>query len=175
MRQLAVQTEPTGLDPSEGHRIVEIGCVEIVNGRLTGHVYHVYINPEREIDEYAARVHGITRSFLDDKPYFSDIAGEFLEFVKGAELLIHNAPFDVTFINHELAHVYGKERAPHIEDYCTITDTLVLARQLHPGRKNDLDSLCQRYKLMTPDRAHRTALTDADALAHVFLAMKDGG
>ena len=174
MRQIILDTETTGLEPSEGHRIIEIGCVELVNRRLTDNRYQVYINPEREIDAGAIEVHGITNEQLAEKPKFADVAQDFLEFVKGAELIIHNAPFDVGFINHELARMTKGKTPPRIEEFCSVVDTLKLARGMHPGQKNDLDSLCKRYSV---DNSHRTlhgALLDAEILADVYLAMTGG-
>ncbi len=174
MRQIILDTETTGLEPAEGHRIIEIGCVELINRRLTDNRYQVYINPEREIDAGAIEVHGITNEQLAEKPKFADVAQDFLEFVKGAELIIHNAPFDVGFINHELARMTKGKTPPRIEDFCSVVDTLKLARGMHPGQKNDLDSLCRRYSV---DNSHRTlhgALLDAEILADVYLAMTGG-
>jgi DNA polymerase III subunit epsilon len=189
MRQVVLDTETTGLDPAEGHRIIEIGCVEVVNRRLTGNTYHQYLNPQREIDAAAIEVHGITNEFLADKPRFGDVARDFLEFVKDAEVIIHNAPFDVGFINHELMRlIEGGEIAAvggigaaadfrksfRIEEHATITDSLALARSLHPGQKNDLDSLCKRYGVDNSQRTFHGALLDAEILADVYLAMTGG-
>lgn len=172
MRQIVLDTETTGLEPSQGHRIIEIGCVEISNRRLTNNRFHQYINPQREIDEGAVEVHGITNEFLDDKPLFKDIAGDFLAFVDGAELIIHNAPFDVGFINNELK-LLGSPIA-RIEEPCSILDTLSMARQLHPGQKNNLDALCKRYEVNNSSRTLHGALLDAEILADVYLAMTGG-
>ncbi|TDY00086.1 DNA polymerase III subunit epsilon [Thiohalophilus thiocyanatoxydans] len=172
MRQIVLDTETTGLEPSQGHRIIEIGCVELVNRRLTDNRYHQYINPEREIDEGAVEVHGITTAFLADKPRFDEIAADFINFIDGAELIIHNAPFDVGFINHELKRLEG-ERAP-LERLCRIIDTLVMARQMHPGQKNNLDALCKRYTIDNASRELHGALLDAEILAEVYLAMTGG-
>ena len=150
MRQIVLDTETTGLDPLSGHRIIEIGCVELRNRRLTGNNLHLYINPERDIDEGALEVHGITREFLADKPTFEQIAEEFMTFVDGAELVIHNAPFDVGFLDHELRRLGGKWGA--VAERCRILDTLKMARDLHPGQKNSLDALCRRYDV---ENAHR--------------------
>lgn len=172
MRQVVLDTETTGLEPSQGHRIIEIGCVELVSRRITQQRYHQYINPERAIDEGALEVHGISNTFLADKPVFFQIVDDFLEFVRGAELIIHNAPFDVGFINHELNLV--NSALGRIEDHCKITDTLTMARQMHPGQRNSLDALCKRYNI---DNAHRElhgALLDAEILADVYLAMTGG-
>ena len=174
MRQIILDTETTGLEPSEGHRIIEIGCVELVNRRVTDKHYQVYINPEREIDAGAIEVHGITNEQLATKPKFVDVAKDFLEFIKGAELIIHNAPFDVGFINHELKLMANGGAPLCIDGLCTVVDTLKLARSMHPGQKNDLDSLCRRYNV---DNSHRTlhgALLDAEILADVYLAMTGG-
>lgn len=172
MRQIVLDTETTGLEPSEGHRIIEIGCVEMVNRKLTGNHYHQYIKPEREIDEGAIEVHGITNEFLADKPVFADIARDFIEFVDGAELIIHNAPFDVGFINHELKRL--DPNAEPIENRCKVLDSLVLARRLHPGQKNNLDALCKRYSVDNSQRELHGALLDAEILADVYLLMTGG-
>ncbi len=172
MRQIVLDTETTGLEPAQGHRIIEIGCVELVNRRLTGNHYHQYIQPDRDIDEGAIEVHGISNEFLIDKPRFADIAEDFLQFVQGAELIIHNAPFDVGFINHELK-LY-RDGHPLIETYCGIIDTLALARELHPGQKNNLDALCKRYDVDNSHRELHGALLDAEILADVFLRMTGG-
>jgi DNA polymerase-3 subunit epsilon len=170
MRQIVLDTETTGLDPSLGHRVIEIGALEIVNRQPTGATYHVYLNPEREIDAGAVQVHGLTNEFLTDKPRFADIAQEFLEFVRDAELVIHNAPFDVGFLNAELAKL---EEGP-VKRYCTVLDTLKLAKELHPGQKNNLDALCRRYEVDNSGRAFHGALLDAQLLAEVYLAMTRG-
>ena len=172
MRQIVLDTETTGLEPSQGHRIIEIGCVELVNRRLTGNHYHQYIQPEREIDEGAIEVHGISNEFLLDKPVFADIAEDFLSFVRGAELVIHNAPFDVGFINHELKLLDSSCRP--IEEQCTVLDTLALARKMHPGQKNSLDALCKRYDVENSHRELHGALLDAEILADVYLLMTGG-
>jgi DNA polymerase-3 subunit epsilon len=172
MRQIVLDTETTGLEPAQGHRIIEIGCVEMFNRRLTGNHYHQYIQPDREIDEGAIEVHGISNEFLADKPRFADIVEDFLRFVKGAELIIHNAPFDVGFINHELG-LY-QENHPSLESFCGITDTLALARELHPGQKNNLDALCKRYDVDNSHRELHGALLDAEILADVYLRMTGG-
>jgi len=171
MRQIVLDTETTGLEPSQGHRIIEIGCVELVNRRLTGNHYHQYLQPDREIDPGAVDVHGITNEFLADKPRFNDVMEDFLAFVSGAELVIHNAPFDVGFLNHELRlAAYGKT----IADLCGVTDTLMLARKLHPGQKNNLDALCRRYGIDNSQREKHGALLDAEILADVYLTMTGG-
>ncbi len=172
MRQIVLDTETTGLEPSEGHRIIEIGCVEIVNRRLTGNRLHEYLQPDREIDPRAIEVHGISNEFLLDKPRFGDVVDRFLEFVDGAELVIHNAPFDVGFINHELALAAARVR--RVEDICGILDTLVLARRMHPGSRNSLDALCKRYQVDASGRVLHGAVLDAGLLADVYLAMTGG-
>jgi len=172
MRQIILDTETTGLEPSDGHRIIEIGCVELVNRRITGNTYHQYIQPDRVIDAGAREVHGITDQFLADKPRFADITEEFLAFIRGAELIIHNAPFDVGFINHEFS-LLGKSMAP-LSDHCTIVDTLAIARRLHPGQRNNLDALCKRYQIDNSQRELHGALLDAEILADVYLAMTGG-
>lgn len=170
MRQIVLDTETTGLEPEQGHRIIEIGCVELVNRRLTGRHFHKYINPEREIDQGAIEVHGITNEFLVDKPRFSAIAEDFLNFIRGAELVIHNAPFDVGFINHEFRMV----NLPAVDTQCSVLDSLVLARQKHPGQRNSLDALCKRYGVDNSQRELHGALLDAEILADVYLAMTGG-
>jgi DNA polymerase-3 subunit epsilon len=149
MRQIVLDTETTGLEPAEGHRIIEIGCVELIDRRLTGNNFHQYVQPERDIDAGAIEVHGITNEFLVDKPRFADVVDDFVAYIKGAELVIHNAPFDVGFINHELKLCGRKGR---VADLCQVLDTLALARKMHPGQKNNLDALCRRYAI---DNAHR--------------------
>ena len=172
MRQIVLDTETTGLEPSQGHRLIEIGCVEMVNRKLTGRHYHQYLNPEREVDAGAIEVHGITNEMLVDKPLFAQIADELLDFIRGADLIIHNAPFDLGFLNHELQLLgRGGER---VQEFCTITDTLVLARQRHPGQKNNLDALCQRYGVDNSQRELHGALLDAEILADVYLMMTGG-
>jgi len=172
MRQIILDTETTGLEPSDGHRIIEIGCVELANRRITGNTYHQYIQPDREIDAGAREVHGITDRFLVDKPRFADIAEEFLAFIKGAELIIHNAPFDVGFINHEFSLL--KKSVGPLSEHCTIIDTLAIARRLHPGQRNNLDALCKRYHIDNSQRELHGALLDAEILADVYLAMTGG-
>ena len=172
VRQIVLDTETTGLDPEDGHRIIEIGCVELINRRRTNNDYQAYCNPEREIDEGALGVHGITNEFLADKPRFADIAREFLDYVKDAELIIHNADFDTSFLNHELQRI-GSELGA-ITDHCGVVDTLKMARQAHPGQRNDLDSLCQRYYIDNTQRTLHGALLDAEILADVYLAMTGG-
>ena len=172
MRQIVLDTETTGLETSQDHRIIEIGCVEMVNRKLTGRHYHQYINPERKIDEGAMEVHGITDEYLQDKPLFSAISSEFLDFLDGAELIIHNAPFDLGFINHELKKL-GK-KTPLLESSCRVIDTLGLARQKHPGQKNSLDALCKRYGVDNSQRDLHGALLDSEILADVYLLMTGG-
>ena len=172
MRQIVLDTETTGLEPSDGHRIIEIGCVELINRRVTGNTYHQYIQPEREIDPGAIEVHGITNESLVDKPRFADIAEEFLSFITGAELVIHNAPFDVGFINHEFRML--PNRPGTVEDFCTVMDTLTMARRLHPGQRNSLDALCRRYEIDNSQRELHGALLDAEILADVYLTMTGG-
>ena len=172
MRQIVLDTETTGLEPTQGHRIIEIGCVEVVNRRITENTWHQYINPERKIDEGAFEVHGISNEFLLDKPRFGDVISDFMTFVNGAELIIHNAPFDIGFLNHELAladTVWGK-----MSDHCSVTDTLLMARQKHPGQKNNLDALCKRYEVNNARRELHGALLDAELLAEVYLRMTGG-
>ena len=172
MRQIVLDTETTGLAPEEGHRIVEIGGIEIRNRRPSAERFHRYLNPEREIDAGAAEVHGLSLEKLREYPRFQDVALEFIEFIRGAELIIHNAPFDVGFINHELAllgDAWGK-----LEDYCTVFDTLRLARERHPGQRNSLDALCKRYEIDNGHRNLHGALLDAELLADVYLALTGG-
>jgi len=171
-RQIVLDTETTGLEPGEGHRIIEIGCVEMVNRRPTGKTYHQYLQPDRVIDAGAIEVHGITNEFLADKPRFADVAEEFMAFIRGAELVIHNAPFDVGFINAELSRL-GKEWG-RLDEHCTVLDTLVMARKLHPGQKNNLDALCKRYDVDNSNRELHGALLDSEILADVYLAMTGG-
>jgi DNA polymerase-3 subunit epsilon len=172
MRQIVLDTETTGLEVSQGHRIIEVGCVELENRRLTGQHFHRYINPQREIDPGAIEVHGITNEFLQDKPLFEHIVDEFLEFVDGAELVIHNAPFDVQFINSEFSRLGNVPAA--IDQSCPIIDTLVMARSKHPGQRNNLDALCQRYEVDNSQRDLHGALLDAEILADVYLLMTGG-
>ena len=172
MRQIVLDTETTGLEVSQGHRIIEIGCVELVNRRVTGNHWHHYINPEREIDSGAYDVHGISSDFLQDKPRFAELARDFLDYIGGAELVIHNAPFDVGFIDYELG-LLDPPAAP-LQQNCTVLDTLQLARQKHPGQKNNLDALCKRYDIDNSQRSLHGALLDARILADVYLAMTGG-
>lgn len=173
MRQIVLDTETTGINPKEGHKIIEIGCVELVNRRLTGNHYHVYINPEREVEQEAIEVHGITNEFLEDKPVFATIAAEFLDYIRGAQLIIHNAPFDVGFIDHELSMLRAF-RHEKVRDMCSVIDTLVEARKLHPGQKNNLDALCKRYGIDNSHRELHGALLDSEILADVYLFMTGG-
>ena len=172
LRQIVLDTETTGLEVNLGHRIIEIGGVEIVNRRLTGRHYHQYINPEREIDQGAIEVHGLTLDKVRDKPLFAQIAQGFLEFVDGAELIIHNASFDVGFINAELKRLSSQQA--DIDQLCSIIDTLKMAKKKHPGQKNDLDSLCRRYGVDNSQRDLHGALLDAEILADVYLTMTGG-
>ena len=171
MRQIVLDTETTGLEPADGHRIIEIGCIELDNRRPSGRRFHQYLQPDRPIDDGAVEVHGITNDFLADKPRFADVVADFLDFVHGAELIIHNAPFDVGFLNHELRRLGNAES---IEAYCSVLDTLSLARKLHPGQKNNLDALCKRYSVDNSRRELHGALLDAEILADVYLAMTGG-
>ena len=172
MRQIVLDTETTGLVLKEGHRTIEIGALEMINRRLTGNYLHFYINPNRPIERDAIEVHGITDSFLMNKPFFKEIAAELVSFLEGAELIIHNAPFDVGFIDHELkltGHPFKM-----LTDYCEIVDTLTIARQKHPGQHNNLDALCRRYHVNNSNRDYHGALLDAALLAQVYLLMTGG-
>lgn len=171
MRQVVLDTETTGLETSQNHRIIEIGCVEMIDRRVTDNYWHFYINPEREIDAGAFSVHGISTEFLQDKSLFADIADDFLKFVEGAELIIHNAPFDMGFLNHEFAKLNPIIK---LEDHCSVLDSLVLARQQHPGQKNNLDALCKRYEIDNSSRTLHGALLDSEILAEVYLALTGG-
>jgi DNA polymerase-3 subunit epsilon len=172
MRQIILDTETTGLYLEQGHRIIEIGCVEMINRKLTGNHFHTYINPERDIEVGALAVHNISAEFLLDKPIFSLVADMLMDFIGSAELIIHNAPFDIGFINFELAALKKSWRP--ITHYCRVIDTLLLARQLHVGQRNSLDALCKRYNIDNSHREHHGALLDAHLLARVFLAMTGG-
>jgi len=172
MRQIVLDTETTGLEPAQGHRIIEIGCVELVNRRRTRRHYHQYLNPEREIDEGAFDVHGISNEYLADKPRFVDIAADFIDFVRDSELIIHNAPFDVAFINAELER-FGSAWG-QLEDYCRVLDTLAMAREIYPGKRNSLDELCRRLEVDNSQRQLHGALLDAEILLDVYLAMTSG-
>ncbi len=171
-RQIVLDAETTGINPLEGHRLLEIGCVELVNRKFTGNTYHQYINPERIVEDEAIAIHGITNEFLVDKPVFSQVADDFCQFVDGAELIIHNAAFDVGFLNHELGLInspFGK-----LEQHCQIIDTLQLARHKHPGQRNSLDALCKRYGVDNSHRELHGALLDSEILADVYLLMTGG-
>lgn len=171
-RQIILDTETTGLETSKGHRLIEIGCLEMINRRLTGKKFHTYLNPEREVDPGAYAISGLSTEFLQDKPLFSKIVDDFLFFIRDAELIIHNAPFDLGFINHEmnlLSHPMGS-----IDPHVQVIDTLILARQLHPGQKNNLDALCRRYGIDNSHRTYHGALLDAEILAKVYLQMTAG-
>ena len=172
MRQIVLDTETTGLSTAQGHRIIEIGCVELVNRRLTGRDFHRFLNPDREIDEGAEAVHGISRADLETAPRFPEIVDELLEFLKDAELIIHNAPFDVGFLDYELELMQHPQ--PQIEAHATVLDTLTLARELHPGQRNSLDALCKRYEVDASKRDVHGALIDSELLARVYLAMTGG-
>ena len=171
MRQIILDTETTGLETSNGHRIIEIGCVELIDRRPSGNHFHQYINPQRESEDGALEVHGISSEFLQDKPLFAEVADDFLEFVDGAELIIHNAPFDIGFLDCELALL---QRSDRMSDHVTVLDTLELARDLHPGQRNSLDALCKRYEVDNSSRKLHGALLDAEILADVYLAMTGG-
>src|SRR5882724_3133394 len=171
MRQVVLDTETTGLEVEQQHRIIEIGCVELFNRRLTGRTYHQYLNPERDIDQGAEQVHGLTREKLAKEPTFSQVHPEFLEFIGDAELIIHNAPFDIAFLNAELARI---ALAHKVDDLCRVLDTLALARQMHPGQRNSLDALCKRCSVDNSHRDYHGALLDARILAEVYLAMTGG-
>lgn len=171
MRQIILDTETTGRDVNDNHRVIEIGCIELINRQFTGKHFHCYINPQRESEAGALAVHGLTQEFLADKPLFSAIAEEFVTFINGAELIIHNAPFDIGFLNAELKRVNNQQ---NLSDYCTVLDTLPLARQMHPGQRNSLDALCKRYSVDNSNRTYHGALLDAELLAKVYLAMTGG-
>ncbi len=173
MRSVVLDTETTGMPVTDGHRIIEIGCVELLGRRLTGRHFHVYLQPDREVDEGAIAVHGITNEFLQDKPRFKEVADEFFEFIQGAQLIIHNAAFDVGFINNEFALLAQAERAD-IGEHCSILDTLLMARERHPGQRNNLDALCKRYDVDNSGRDLHGALLDAQILADLYLAMTGG-
>ena len=175
MRQIVLDTETTGLSTADGHRIIEIGCVELINRKLTNRHYHHYICPDRKVDEGALEVHGITDEFLKDKPLFSEIIDEFLEFVRDSELIIHNAPFDIGFLDYEISLLDQEGlQIEKMDDCCKVLDTLVLARELHPGQKNNLDALCKRYEVNNSQRELHGALLDAEILADVYLMMTGG-
>ena len=172
MRQIVLDTETTGLSTAQGHRIIEIGCIEMVNRRLTGREFHRFLNPDRDIDEGAEAVHGISRAQLETEPRFHEVVDDFIAFVKDAELVIHNADFDVGFIEHELRLM--KHAQPKITDHCQVLDTLSLAREIHPGQRNSLDALCKRYEVDASRRDVHGALIDSELLARVYLAMTGG-
>ena len=172
IRQIVLDTETTGLEPEQGHRIIEIGCVEMLERRLTGNNFHQYLQPDRQIDAAAIEVHGITNEFLADKPRFREVAKDFVEYVRGAELIIHNAPFDVGFLDHELAML--GEQSLKIAELCRVTDTLVMAKRMHPGQRNSLDALCKRYAIDNSHRELHGALLDAEILADVYLQITGG-
>ena len=176
MRQIVLDTETTGLEVEQQHRVIEIGCVEIFNRRLTGRSFHRYLNPERDIDAGAQQVHGLSREKLAKEPKFAQVHDEFLEFVRDAELIIHNAAFDLAFLNAEIARIAAAARtaAPKLTDLCRVLDTLALARQMHPGQRNSLDALCKRYSVDNSHREYHGALLDAKILADVYLAMTGG-
>ncbi|MDR9432441.1 MAG: DNA polymerase III subunit epsilon [Spiribacter sp.] len=172
MRQIVLDTETTGLEPSEGHRIIEIGCYELIQRRPTGRTFHEYLNPGRPVAEGAVEIHGLTDAFLADKPRFADVAQGLVEFVADAEVIIHNAPFDTGFLDHEfgrLGEAWGR-----FDDHCRVTDTLIIARRRHPGQRNSLDALCKRYGIDNTERTLHGALLDAEILAEVYLAMTGG-
>ena len=172
MRQVVLDTETTGLEPEQGHRIIEIGCVEIVNRRKSGRTFHRYVRPDREVDRGALQVHGITNEFLEQQPRFADIVEELIEFIDGAELIIHNAAFDIAFLDAELLRLPGPARA--VRNICLVLDTLPMARQMHPGQRNSLDALCKRYGVDNSRRELHGALLDAQILLDVYLAMTGG-
>ena len=173
MRYVVLDTETTGMPVTDGHRIIEIGCIELQGRQPTGRHYHVYLQPDRTIDEGAIAVHGITDEYLKDKPRFKDIADEFFEFIQGAELVIHNAAFDIGFINNEFA-LLGQSDRSDLGEHCTVLDTLIMARERHPGQRNNLDALCKRYGVDNSGRDLHGALLDAEILAEVYLAMTGG-
>jgi DNA polymerase III subunit epsilon len=172
IRQIALDTETTGLRVEDGHRIIEIGCIEMIDRKLTNNKFHCYLNPEREIEAAAVAIHGITNEFLADKPVFSLVAKQFMDFVTNAELIIHNASFDLSFLNYELLKVNQEYKA--LTTYCKVIDTLQMARRLHVGQRNSLDALCKRYGVDHSKRDLHGALLDADLLAKVYLAMTGG-
>ena len=172
MRQIVLDTETTGLSTSQGHRIIEIGCLEMVNRRLTGREFHRFLNPERDIEEGAVAVHGITREQLENEPTFAEVVDDFLDFVRDSELIIHNAEFDVGFLEYELKLI--KHPNPRVTDHCKVLDTLSLAREIHPGQRNSLDALCKRYEVDASKRDVHGALIDSELLALVYLAMTGG-
>ncbi len=172
MRQVVLDTETTGIDPAKGHRIIEIGCVELINRKLTGNHFHVYINPERVVEQEAIEVHGITNDFLTDKPVFAQVVQDFIEFIKGSQLVIHNAPFDVGFMDAEFSRI--RPAVGLTNDFCSVLDTLQLAREMRPGQRNSLDALCRAYDVDNSARELHGALLDAEILADVYLMMTGG-
>jgi len=172
MRQIILDTETTGLEPRQGHRIIEVGCVELINRRFTGNNFHFYLNPQRDIDEGAVAVHGLTSEFLSDKPLYEDIAADLYEYLKGAEVVIHNAAFDVGFINHEY-RLMGSDHTD-MASWCEVIDSLHMARKMFPGQRNSLDALCKRYEIDNSQRQLHGALLDAEILADVYLMMTGG-
>lgn len=172
MRQIVLDTETTGLSPQQGHRIIEVGCIELINRKITGNNLHFYINPEREIEKGAQEVHGLSLEFLKDKPVFSQIAQQLFDYLNGAELVIHNAPFDIGFLNYEFKLL--KSHFGRITEHCPVIDTLMIARKKHPGQHNSLDALCRRYFVDNTDRELHGALLDARLLAQVYLLMTGG-
>jgi DNA polymerase-3 subunit epsilon len=172
MRQIILDTETTGLEPEQGHRIIEVGCVELLNRRKTGRTFHRYLRPDREVDRGATQVHGLTNEFLAQQPRFADVVDDLLEFISGAELIIHNAAFDLAFLDAELKRLPGPLRA--VRNLCSVIDTLPMARQMHPGQRNSLDALCKRYSIDNSHRELHGALLDAQILLEVYLAMTGG-
>ena len=172
LRQIILDTETTGLEPEKGHRIIEVGCLEMINRRITGSTFHRFVNPQRDVERAAEEVHGITTDFLQDKPLFREMVDELIKYIDGAELIIHNAPFDVNFLNHEF-HWAGK-RYKKVKDYCGVFDTLTFARRKHPGQRNSLDALCSRYHVDNSNRELHGALLDAELLAQVYLLLTGG-
>jgi len=172
MRQIVLDTETTGLSTAQGHRIIEIGCIELLDRRLTGRDFHRFLNPDRDIDQGAEAIHGISRADLETEPRFPEIVDDFLAFIKDAELIIHNATFDVGFLEHELRLM--KHKKPKIEHHASVLDTLAVAREMHPGQRNSLDALCKRYEVDATKRDVHGALIDSELLANVYLAMTGG-
>lgn len=172
LRQIVLDTETTGLEPEKGHRIIEVGCLEMLNRRITGSTFHRFINPQRDVERAAEDVHGITNEFLQDKPLFREVIDELIAYIDGAELIIHNAPFDVNFLNHEFN--WAGKRYKKVEDYCGVFDTLTYARRKHPGQRNSLDALCSRYHVDNSNREWHGALLDAELLAQVYLLLTGG-
>ena len=172
IRQIILDTETTGLEPEKGHRIIEVGCLEMINRRITGSTFHRYINPQFTIERDAKEIHGITNEFLLDKPLFREVIDELIAYIDGAELIIHNAPFDVNFLNHEFN--WAGKRYKKVADYCTVFDTLAYARSKHPGQRNSLDALCSRYHVDNSNRDLHGALLDAELLAQVYLLLTGG-